>query len=230
MTLPDWAIPGVRRGIEQMLALRAQLLDEGTKAIGWKLGFGAPAWLDKFGLTGPVVGFLTEATRHPPGATVACGGWRNPVAEPEIAVHIGRDVDNPSRVVDSIAALGPAIELADVHPPPENIQDVLAGNIFHRAVILGEPDPARAGGVSAGLRALIRRDGEEVADTTDLETFTGELVAILGHAATMLGNAGEGLRAGEVVIMGSIVPPIAVIAGEEINFELSPLPAISVRV
>lgn len=213
-----------------MLASRSRRLAAGERPIGWKLGFGAPIWLDRFELTGPLVGFLTDATNHPSGAMVSCEGWSNPVAEPEIAVYVGRDVDDPTRVADAIAALGPAIELADVHSPPESIEDVLAGNIFHRAVVLGDPDPARAGGLRVGLRARIRRDGVEVADTTDLESATGDLVEILGHAAALLAASGERLRSGDVVIMGSVIPPLPVSPGTVVGFRLSESPEITVEV
>jgi 2-keto-4-pentenoate hydratase len=46
----------------------------------------------------------------------------------------------------------------------------------------------------------------------------------------MLPAFGQQLRAGEVVIMGSVVPPLPVQPGDEIVFQLSPLPPISVRV
>jgi len=220
----------VSDGMRRMLANRSEHLGRGERIIGWKLGFGAPAWLEKFGLDGPLVGFLPESRRHQPGATVSCRDWVNPVAEPEIAVYLGRDVDDPARASDSISGMGAAIELADVDPPPEDIGDVLAGNIFHRAVILGEPDPTMTDGVVAGLRARVTRGSSEIADTSDLESLTGEIVSILGHAAALLGSVGEALRAGEVLIMGSVVPPIPIRPGEEITFELAPLPPISVQV
>ncbi|MDP9494339.1 MAG: hypothetical protein M3P87_03780 [Actinomycetota bacterium] len=228
MTTTAWDDPEVREGMRRMLGLRSEHLGKGDRTIGWKLGFGSPFWLEKFRLDGPLVGFLPASRRHESGAIVSCRGWVNPVAEPEIAVHLGRDVDNPALAADAISGLGPAIELADVDPPPEDIGDVLAGNIFHRAVILGEPDPSRS--AAAGMRARITQGSSEVADTTDLEILTGEIVSILGHAAALLQAAGETFHAGEVVIMGSVVPPIPVRPGDEITFELAPLLPISVRV
>jgi 2-keto-4-pentenoate hydratase len=231
VTLPDWNNPRVKLGIQRMLALRSERVAGGDRAIGWKLGFGAPSSLAHFGLSAPLLGFLAETTTFPPGATVSCAGWGRPVAEPEIAVHIGRDVKPGfTPVADAIAGIGPAIELADIHPPSEDIEEILAGNIFHRAVILGAADPVRAGGTRDGMRARVTQDGIEVANTSDLEALTGDLIEIVGHAATLLDAAGERLRAGEVVITGSIVPPLAIERGQEIVFELTPLQAISVRV
>jgi 2-keto-4-pentenoate hydratase len=220
----------VRDGIGRMLEQRSRLLERGEEMIGWKLGFGAPRWLEKFDLAGPLVGFLPESKAHRSDATVSCRGWANPVAEPEIAVHLGRNVDDPDRVAEAISGLGPAIELADVDPPPEDIRQVLAGNIYHRGLILGDPGPKPADVDLTGMRARVTRNGSQVADTTDLETLTGEMVPILSHTAALLASAGERLRAGEVVILGSVIPPLPLQPGDEIGFELVPLPPIRVRV
>jgi 2-keto-4-pentenoate hydratase len=222
--------PDVQDGMRRMLASRADLIAGGEGIIGWKLGFGAPNWLEKFAIPGPLVGFLPASRRHPPGATVSVEGWRKPVAEPEVAVFLGSDVDDPDQVASAVTAVAPAIELADVHPPPEDMAEVVAGNIFHRAVVLGDPGSGRAGADIAGLRAHVTRDGSEEAVVTDLEALTGELVTTLSHTARLLGAFGERLRAGEVVIMGSVTPPLPIQPGTQIGFRLAPLPTITVSV
>lgn len=217
--------------MQRMLALRSERLAAGERPVGWKLGFGAPASLERFGLSAPLLGFLTDATVHSSGATVSCEGWTHGVAEPEIAVYLGADVSPGSEhIADAIAGLGAAIELADVHSPPDDISETLAGNIFHRAAILGTLDPARAGGVRDDLRGRVIHDGKAVADTADLEAITGDLIEIVGHAAALLDAAGEQLAAGDVIIAGSVIPPLPIKPGDEIIFELAPLAPISVRV
>ena len=50
---------------------------------------------------------------------VSLAGWHKPVAEPEIAVHMGRDLPGAAgraTAIAAIAALGPAIELAGLLP------------------------------------------------------------------------------------------------------------------
>jgi 2-keto-4-pentenoate hydratase len=222
--------PDVQEGMRRMLALRADLIAGGERMIGWKLGFGAPTWLEKFSIPGPLVGFLPASRRHLPGNTVSVEGWRRPVAEPEIAVFLASDVHDPDQVADAVAAVAPAIELADVHPPPEDLAEVLAENIFHRAVVLGDPESGRAGADIAGLEAHIHRNGSEEEIVTDLEALTGELVSNLAHTTRLLSAFGERLRAGEVVIMGSVTPPLPVEAGTQIGFRLPPLPGITVSV
>ena len=230
MIATGWDDVSVLEGTRRMLDRRSRLLKQGEQMIGWKLAFGAPHWQDKFGHAGPLVGFLAESNVGPPGATISCRGWIHPVAEPEIAVYLGRDVDEPDRVTESISGLGAAIELADVDSPPDNIGEVLEGNIFHRAVVLGAPDHSRVGGSVVGMRARITNNGSEIADTEDLAALTGDLVSILGHTARLLQAAGTRLQGGEVVIAGSVVPPIPLRPGDEVTFELVPLLPISVRV
>jgi 2-keto-4-pentenoate hydratase len=46
--------------------------------------------------------------------------------------------------------------------------------------------------------------------TSDLEMLTGKLIDIVAHVANVLDACGERLRAGEVIITGSITPPITI--------------------
>ena len=80
----------------------------------------------------PLVGF-----GRPRGASVGrdgfAQGWQQPVAEPEIAVHIGKDLAPAwaaATTAKGIAALGPAIELADITCPIEQVETVLDRDIF----------------------------------------------------------------------------------------------------
>ena len=50
--------PRIGNGMRAQLALRRKRLDAGAKQIGWKVGFGAPAAMEKLKLTAPLVGFL----------------------------------------------------------------------------------------------------------------------------------------------------------------------------
>jgi 2-oxo-3-hexenedioate decarboxylase len=230
MIASGWDDASVLEGTRRMLDKRAALLEQGERMIGWKLAFGAPHWLDKFGHAGPLVGFLVESRVRPSGATVSCRGWIHPVAEPEIAVYLSGDVDEPDRVAESISGVGAAIELAEVDSPPEDLEGILEGNIFHRAVVLGPPDYSRVGGSVVGMRARVTNNGSEIADTEDLALLTGDLVSILGHTARLLQAAGTRLKGGEVVIAGSVVPPLPLRPGDEVTFELVPLLPISVNV
>jgi 2-keto-4-pentenoate hydratase len=211
--------PRIERGTRAMLALRRARLDAGERPIGWKVGFGAPASLDLLGTDRPLVGFLTDRGLLDDGATVAIGDWTTPMLEPEIAVHIADDAG-------SIGGLSAVIELADVDVPPADPEAILAGNIYHRHVLLGPVSAGRTDG--AGVSARLLRDGEVVAATDDPAALTGEITEVVRRTAELLAACGERLRAGEVVITGSAVPPLRVAPGERVTAELPPLGALSV--
>jgi 2-keto-4-pentenoate hydratase len=230
-----WDDPRVRRGMQQQLAWRRERLAAGEKQIGWKVGFGAPAIMTRLGIEKPLVGFLTDRARVDNGGTVSLTGWIKPVAEPEVAVYMGTDLPagaNANTVKASIASIGPAIELADLDPPPEldTLEVVLAGNIFQRHVVLGAPDRSRASANLQGLTGRVFRGSTEIARTSDVMANTGEPIALVRHVADMLAAFGERLRAGEFIITGSVVPPLFIEANDEgVLFELVPVGSVSVR-
>ena len=224
--------PRIARGMATQLALRRERLAAGARSLGWKVGFGAPAALQKFAIDAPLVGFLTDRALLASGATASVAGWTKPVAEPEVAVYLGRDLD-PGADRDAaraaIAAIGPAIELADLDRPPEDVEAILAGNIYQRHVVLGPRDATRAGCVLDGIAATVARNGEVAARTADPQALTGDYLDIVRHVASLLAACGERLRAGELIITGSVVPPLFVAAGETVSFDLAPVGAVSVR-
>ena len=228
-----WDDPRIARGMEKQLATRRARIAAGEKPIGWKVGLGAKAAMERLGITMPVVGYMMERSVVPDGSTVSVAGWKQPVAEPEIAVTMAADLaGGASReaTVAAIGALGPAIELADLPGPPSDVEAVLAGNIFHRNVILGTPDKARAGVKLDGLAGLVFRRGAQVARQEDLQANIGNIVDIVAHVAGTLAAYGEKLRAGDVIITGSIVPPPLIEKDEtEFGYTLAPMEQLSVK-
>jgi 2-keto-4-pentenoate hydratase len=224
--------PRLVRGMAAQLNRRRERIKAGEKPLGWKVGFGAPAALEKLGIQAPLIGFLTDQALVASGSTISLADWQKPVAEPEIAVHIGKDLRagaDRATVKAAIAGLGAAIELADVDRPPDDVAAILAGNIYQRGIILGARNASRAGGVLDGLLGRIARNGIEIASTSDPQALTGELLGIVGHVADVLAEWGDKLRAGQIIITGSIVPPLWVAAGEEIMFNLDPVGSVSIR-
>jgi 2-keto-4-pentenoate hydratase len=225
--------PRIADGMRAQMALRQQRLDAGARQIGWKVGFGAPAALVKCNLTAPIVGFLLDRAELPSGGEVSLAGWTKPVAEAEIAAYIGRDLPagaDRETVRKAVAALGPAIELADPTSPMDDVEAALAGDIFQRHVILGPRDIMRAGARLDGLKGRVTRSGQDVPVPADLETNIGELIEIVRHVADVAAAVGGGLRAGQFIICGSLTPPMFLDPGERgIEFELAPIGGVSVR-
>jgi 2-keto-4-pentenoate hydratase len=145
---------------------------------------------------------------------------------------MGKDLPgsaNREAAKNAIAGIAPAIELADVDFPPDDVEAILKGNIYQRHVVLGACDRTRARCVLDGLTATVARNGNEIARTQDTQETTGDLVDIVRQVADMLSAFGERLRAGQVVMTGSITPPLWVEPGEEILFSLDPVGSVSVR-
>jgi 2-keto-4-pentenoate hydratase len=210
--------PRIERGTRAMLELRAATLAEGARPLGWKVGFGAPAALELLKTDRPLVGFLTDRGVIEDGATVPVGDWKNPMLEPEIAAYIGED--------RAIAGLSAAIELADVDVPPADPEAILAGNIYHRHVMLGPVDSSRTDG--AGIGARLVRGGDVAAETDDPAALTGDIVDVVRLTAELLAACGERLRPGDVVITGSALPPLSVGPGDTVTAELGPLGSLTV--
>ena len=230
-----WDDPRIARGMAAQLRRRRELLASGHKAIGWKLAFGGPAAMERLRTEAPLVGFLTDRAILNSGAVISLAGWTKPAAEPEITVYLGQDLAagaDRDTTKAAIAALGPAIEVADVDHPSDDVEGTLACDIYQRHVILGRKDPARAGGALEGLAAQVVRNKIEIASIKEskaLQGLTGDLIDIVRHTANLLGAFGGKLQAGEIIIAGSILPPIWVQPGDEIFFNLAPVDMISVR-
>jgi 2-keto-4-pentenoate hydratase len=216
--------PRVRRGMERQLELRRRIRDEGARPIGWKLGLGTPAAMEKLGTAGPLVGFLTDRGLLEPGATCSVGGWGKPTAEPEVAVHLAADVPGDADRATAAAAiggLGAAVELVDLGDAGD-VEEVLAGDIFHRHVALGPADA----GTGDGLRAEIRLGEADPKRQDDPYALTCDPSSVVAHVATHLSAFGERLRAGDVIIAGSIVPALPVAPGDRLRYRLEPLPEL----
>jgi 2-keto-4-pentenoate hydratase len=227
-----WDDPRIARGMTEQFAKRRARIAAGDKPLGWKVGFGAPAAMEKFKISAPLVGHLMQSGRLDSGATASLKGWVKPIAEPEIAITIGHDVapgGDRAAAAAAIAALTPAFELADAELPFDDPEEILRVNIFQRHVVLGRTDTSRAGGQTAGLVGTIFRDGKESARTTDPEAATGKLVDIVRHVADVVGAFGERLAAGHIIIAGSVVPPLLLESNEQnVTFALDPIGVVSV--
>jgi len=225
-----WDDPRIANGMKRQLHWRREFVAAGKKPLGWKLAFVGPAAMQRLQINAPLVGFLMQDAVVASGSAISVAGWKKPAAEPELAVYLGKNLQRGAdrkTISAAIAGLGAAIELADVDHPSEDVEGTLARNIYQRHLILGACDTSHAGGGLSGLNARVLRNGEEMANTSNFEALTGELITIVGHVADLLSFFAEPLCAGQLIIAGSITPPIWVQAGESLVFHLEPQPPIS---
>lgn len=228
-----WNDARVRRGMQAQLARRAERIAAGENPLGWKIAFGSPDFQEKLGISGALAGYLMQGALLKDGALVNVTRWARPVAEPEIGVLLGSDLPPGSSAAAAraaIASLMPAIELLDLDPlpTPENLDTVLAGAIYQRHVVLGAD--SRKGGETADLSARVFRRGRIAADVADPEALTGKVPNLLIQLANTLAAFGERLKAGDLVICGSLVPPPQIEPDEtDFGYELRPIGAVSVQ-
>jgi 2-keto-4-pentenoate hydratase len=200
----------------QLNSRSAELVD-GATAVGWKVGLDNPAVQALFGLDGLVVGYLNDTTVRPAGAAVDLSGWVQPTLEAELALRVGPD--------GGISAVAPALELVDLDLPFDRLEPILAGNLFHRAVIFGPETPLET----------VTEDGLEVKVTSGQ---SGEQLAVgtLGNAPAttlelvraFLARYDVALEPGHRVIAGTIVSPLPVAAGQQLSVNFGQLGSLEV--
>lgn len=211
----------VKGGTAAHLSSWRSKLEGGAERVGWKIGLNPPAAQERAGISEPVVGHLVDETVVTPGGTYdGVAGAANLRVEPEIFVELGDD--------GAITAIGAALEIVDVDADVADIEAVLAGNIYHRGVVFGEPDETGAGGDLDGLGARVVHNGQVVAEP-DAAEVVGDAQALVDLVARTLAEHGETLARGDRIILGTLVPALAAEAGDEIALDLGPSGAASAR-
>jgi 2-keto-4-pentenoate hydratase len=224
--------PRISGGLAAQADARRTLLETGARRLGWKAGLGTSAVMERLGTRAPVFGFLTDATVVPNGGDIDVSAWANPTLEAEVALRLGRDLPagaSHEEAVAAVDAVAPALELVDLGAL-DDLEAVLAGNIFHRAVVLGTFAPTPGG---AGLEAVRLEvepgDGTRTANV-DPTALLGHLADVVRALADQLPGAGDAMRAGDVVITGAAVPASALVAGTEPRVALAGGHSVTVRV
>jgi 2-keto-4-pentenoate hydratase len=192
------------------------MLAQGAEPIGWKVGFNLPEFQRKLGIDAPLAGFLTTDTLLEDGAEWSLGNEGEVVVESEVAVELGDDAR-------AIAALLPALELAD---PPDlslDVETILAGNIFHRGVAFGP----RAETSEPGAGHILV-NGEEQ-HSLSAEHTAANLEAMVDAVARRLAEADEKLRPGDRIITGVLAPPHKAEPGDTVRLELDAIGGVELR-
>ena len=203
----------VARGMRVLLDGRDAAVAAGTAAVGWKIGFNTPAVQAHFGLETAVVGYLLESGVVADGATVPVGGWGAPAVEVEVAIRVGHD--------GRVAGLAPALELVDLDLPFEDIEPILAGNIFQRGVVFGNEVP---GADPWAVVATVHRGGHVVGEGRLVE----DPATTVAFVRSFLAGFGATLEPGDRIIGGSVVAPLPVAPGDTLDVSFGPLGRLSV--
>ena len=196
-------------GMQVQLDLWRSALSTGARRIGWKIGFNTPAAQEEADIDTPVIGFLTSATSVGYGSHLSLDGVTKAMVEPEIAIEVGE--------MGTAVALAAAIEVVDVDAPFAEVERVVAGNIFHRAVLLGDfrpdyPPPRKT--------AVLVRGEERASADVDPDFDPDEVIAFV---ARELAEIGETVLPGDKIISGSLTPPVEIAPGDLVGVQMDNL-------
>jgi 2-keto-4-pentenoate hydratase len=214
----------------------ALLRDKHGDAAGYKVGLTSSAMQAFCGIDHPIAGVVLASRVLLSGASVRRADFGRLGLEFEIAVRIQSDVAAARAPLTAeamrphIAGVCAAIELVDDRGADYTNLDVLslvADNSWNGGIVLSEfaakwPD----------LEAVL---GRAARDRVGIGEGHGR--DILGHPfnsvawlATQLASRGEGLKAGQVVMTGSVMKTVFPEQGADYRFDLEGIGAVDVRV
>jgi 2-keto-4-pentenoate hydratase len=231
---PDLAPATAAEGAAAQAALARRM--GAMPPAGFKVGATAKRMQDYLGLSGPVAGFMPAAGLHSSGAALPFATFTSPGVECEILVRLARDLPpgpcTPEQARSAVGALFAGIEIVENRYgdlAAIGVPSLMADQVYHAACIAGDPP--------ADWRAL------DVASLAGSMTVNGELrgegvgADLLGHPlnclAWLAGSAEAaafgGLRAGQVVMLGSVTPPIWLDGPSLVTVAFTSLPPVEVR-
>jgi 2-keto-4-pentenoate hydratase len=201
---------------------------------GYKVGLTSAAMQAFCGIDHPIAGVVLAKRVHQSGVTVRRSDFGRLGLEFEIAVRIKSDVPVMPCTADTIGphigGVGAAVELVDDRSADYaklDVRTLVADNSWNGGIVLSEfatawPDLESVLGRATQDRAAI---GE------------GHGRDILGHPfrsvawlATQLASRGAGLKAGQVVMTGSVMKTVFPEHDANYRFDLAPIGFVEVRV
>lgn len=210
----------IENGMRNQKVLFQKSIDNGDKQVGWKLGFGSESGKKNLGIANPLVGFLLASAKLSNNLTIDISTWTVPLAETEIAIYFDKDIEDVIDYKDVVTSFGPAIELADLSFEPKDPEKILDCNIYQKNFILGERKQL------VDFHQINAKVNDEV--VTDLSKLTGTLDELLpSFIETTLKTYGKILK-DQFVILGSVVPPIRLVTGQTVVYELQGFSPLSV--
>jgi 2-keto-4-pentenoate hydratase len=207
---------------------------EGRAIRGHKVGLTSAAMQRQMGVDQPDFGVLHDEMFYSECDPIAVTAFLQPRLEPEIALVLKRDLAGPGvTVAEALAAVDfvlPALEIIDsrIADWRISIADTIADNASSGGVVLGG-HPVRP--TDADLRLLgcnLYCNGEVVA-TGAGGAALGSPVVSLAWLANTLGQQDDCLRAGDVVLPGSVTAAQPVRPGDVWTAQFAQLGHVTAR-
>jgi 2-keto-4-pentenoate hydratase len=213
--------------------LRQTLLARGERLAGWKAAFTSRAAQEANGLGEPGCAFLLASGVLASGAEVALAKFSALAVEAEVAFVMRRDLAGPgvtaAGAATAVEGALPALELVDFRYSGQPAgTDVIAEGVYAAAIVLGGALTPITG-LDLALEGLVyEHSGALVATATAAEVL-GNPLNSLAWVANHLGARGLGLRAGDIVMTGSVSKLLRPRAGDTVRASYTRLGSTSVR-
>jgi len=226
---PELVPPTIADAYRVQLELHRQLTPDRGPRGGWKIGCTTPVMQAYLGISTPSAGTLYAPTIHRSSGRFTVAANRLGV-ECELAVRLGADLagaaaHDPEEVRAAVAAVMAAIEIVEdryVDYTRLDAGTLVADDFFGAGCVLGAErtdwQPLDLGAVTATMEI----NGTEVGRGTGRDILGDPLRALAWLAATAA-DLGEPLRAGHVVLLGSLVQTHWVAAGDLVVIRNDPL-------
>jgi 2-oxopent-4-enoate/cis-2-oxohex-4-enoate hydratase len=199
---------------------------DGERIVGKKIGVTSKPVQEMLGVFQPDFGFLTNTMEYPDASDIAiAGNMIQPRAEGEIAFRLKSDLVGPGvteqDVLDATATIMPCFEIVDSRISDWNIkiEDTVADNASCGVFVLGENEVDPRDFDLPNLKMTIYKNGEFNSAGLGSAVQGNPLTAVAWLANT-LGEFGIPFKAGEIILSGSLVPLIPVVAGDEMTLEI----------
>ena len=201
--------------------------------IGWKAGFTNKATQTAFGATAPVCGFLLANGVYSSPAEVPLGRFTQIAVEAEVAFVMREDLIGPGitppRALAAVDGALPALELIDARwSGKATATDVIADGVYANAIVLGAPLTS-VRHLDLALEGLVYEMNGAIAATNTAAEVLGGPANSLAWIANTLGARGLGLKAGDVVMSGSVSILLRPQAGETVRATFTRLGSVAAR-
>jgi 2-keto-4-pentenoate hydratase len=212
------------------LALIERRCTQGERQIGWKVGLTSKAIQQQFGFHEPCFGCILET--RPSGHVFAAGELIRPGFETELCVRLGRPLAgevSPEEVRAATAVVYPSFEITETRGDPRQIALMLADNAQQRSVVLGEPVALAPALWLDQVEVQVELNGSNVAAGVGAAVLDDPLNSV-AWLARKLGEYGRSLRAGEVVMTGSLVRQFPLAPGDRASASFSGVGTVEFRI
>lgn len=228
--------PGI--GIEDAYAIQQRMishrLQAGEHIIGKKIGVTSKAVMDMLGVFQPDFGMLLDGMAYNEGQPIPFDRLIQPKAEGEIAFLLKHDLQGPGvSAADVLAAtegIMACFEIVDsrIKDWQIKIQDTVADNASCGVFVLGDR-LVDVRDVDLSTCGMVLEKNGDIAITGAGAAALGSPVNAVVWLANTLGRLGMGLKAGEVILSGSLGAMVPVSAGDHLRVSIGGIGSCSVR-